>query len=403
MAKHSLGSLISSISVTHQFDKEELIFLNTSDVLGGKILIDDFMDISLLKGQAKKTIQNEDILFSEIRPKNKHYAYVDVANPEDYVVSTKLMVLRNKSTEVLTRYIYYFLTYEGTLDYLQMRAENRIGSFPQITFDHVKILELDVPGLDKQADIVKVLSDIDQMVDNNRKIISTIDSLISKIYSYWFVQYDFPNDLSMPYKVNGGELTYNDALKEFIPVGWTVVDLADIANITMGQSPPGDSYNEEGHGMIFFQGSTDFGERHPIVRQFTTSPTRFAKAGDILLSVRAPVGTSNIAKDDCCIGRGLAALCSKDGFDTFLVSVIQNLKQQFDIRNSGGTTFGSITKDDLFSLKVIQPSMDVLSKFHELTAPLFIKQNYLDSQNQELLKLRSFITPKLLTGQVLVS
>jgi type I restriction enzyme S subunit len=98
-----LECILDSISITHRFDKSKLIFLNTSDILEGQILIDNYMDIDLLKGQAKKTIRNGDILFSEIRPKNKRYAYVKVNNPEDYVVSTKLMVLRNKSIDVLTK------------------------------------------------------------------------------------------------------------------------------------------------------------------------------------------------------------------------------------------------------------------------------------------------------------
>ncbi|MBL0337521.1 MAG: restriction endonuclease subunit S [Chitinophagaceae bacterium] len=116
-------------------------------------------------------------------------------------------------------------------------------------------------------------------------------------------------------------------------------------------NPPGESYNDDGEGMIFFQGCTDFGKRFPSVRQFTSAPTRFTKEGDILLSVRAPVGTLNIAKENCCIGRGLAALNSKDNCISFLFGVMVNLKQIFDRRNVDGTTFGSITKDDLFSLK----------------------------------------------------
>ena len=135
MINKTLDELIESVSKTHKFNKDKLIFLNTSDVLDGKILSYNYSNTSDLKGQAKKTIKYDDILFSEIRPKNKRFAYVNIKETEDFVVSTKLMVLRNKTKNVLTKYIYYFLTYEGTLDYLQMRAENRIGSFPQITFD----------------------------------------------------------------------------------------------------------------------------------------------------------------------------------------------------------------------------------------------------------------------------
>ena len=121
MSKYvKLEELIKSVSVTHKFDKDELIFLNTSDVLKGKILIDTYSKVSTLKGQAKKTIKNGDILYSEIRPRNRRYAYVkDIDNTDDYVVSTKLMVLRNNSDILNTDYLYHFLTNNETINYLQ--------------------------------------------------------------------------------------------------------------------------------------------------------------------------------------------------------------------------------------------------------------------------------------------
>ena len=142
----TLSELIKSVSITHKFDKEELIFLNTSDVLEGKILTNQYCKVSELKGQAKKTIKNGDILYSEIRPKNRRYAFVrNISNVEDYVVSTKLMVLRNTSKLLNTEYLFHFLTYDATINYLQKRAENRIGSFPQITFDVLKTLQIWLP------------------------------------------------------------------------------------------------------------------------------------------------------------------------------------------------------------------------------------------------------------------
>lgn len=118
-------------------------------------------------------------------------------------------------------------------------------------------------------------------------------------------------------------MVWNDKLKREIPEGWDDGILIDIANITMGQSPDGSSYNEVGEGMLFYQGSTDFGMRFPSVRQYTTAPSRFAKKGDILMSVRAPVGSINIANNDCCIGRGLSAINSKLGSISHLYYIPQ--------------------------------------------------------------------------------
>jgi type I restriction enzyme S subunit len=207
---------------------------------------------------------------------------------------------------------------------------------------------------------------------------------------------------SRSYKSSGGKMVYNAELKREIPEGWEVKKLSEIANITMGQSPEGSSYNDDGIGEIFFQGSTDFGWRYPTIRQYTTQPSRRAKAGDILLSVRAPVGTLNIADNDCCIGRGLAALNSKSGYDSYLYYVMEYFKQIFDYRNNAGTTFGSITKDDLFSLKLVYPNDDILKKYNQ--SVFKYNQNILNNhkQNQQLSELRDWLLPMLMNGQVTV-
>src|SRR3989344_5832169 len=196
--------------------------------------------------------------------------------------------------------------------------------------DKNQILEFLIPdySLPIQQKIALVLSTLDAKIELNNRINEELEAMAKVLYDFWFVQFDFPNDNGKPYKTSGGKMVWNDELKREIPEGWEVGELSDIANITMGQSPPGESYNEKGNGTIFFQGCTDFGNRFPTIRQYTTQSSRFAKKGDILLSVRAPVGLLNITNNDCCIGRGLAALNSKDSCPAYLFGVMTNLKQK---------------------------------------------------------------------------
>lgn len=398
----TIDKVVKSVSITHKFDKPILSFLNTSDVENGKVINVNRLPIVELKGQAKKTIKKDDILFSEIRPKNRRFAYIDFDDTYDYVVSTKLMVLRNINPDVDNRYFYYFLTNDFMLSVLQDRAENRIGSFPQITFDLLSEYSIRVPALEEQRKIASILTSIDSKIELNNRINTELEAMAKTLYDYWFVQFDFPNEEGKPYKSSGGKMVWCEELKREVPEGWKVGELKDIANIRMGQSPPGESYNDDGEGMIFYQGCTDFGNRFPTVRKYTTQPTRFAKEGDILLSVRAPVGTLNIAKEDCCIGRGLAALNSKDNCIAYLFGVMVNLKQVFDRRNVDGTTFGSITKDDLFTLKVVRPDKDILKQYHNIISPAFEKQNQIAIENQQLSSLRDWLLPMLMNGQVKV-
>jgi type I restriction enzyme S subunit len=263
-------------------------------------------------------------------------------------------------------------------------------------------LELILPDYNEQKKAGDFLYSINAKIELNNRINSELEAMAKTLYDYWFVQFDFPDANGKPYKMSGGKMVWNEELKREIPEGWESGCLSDIANITMGQSPPGESYNEEGNGMIFYQGCTDFGNRYPTIRKFTTSPTRYAKQGDILLSVRAPVGTLNISKEDCCIGRGLASMNSKNDAITYLFGVMVNLKQIFDRRNVSGTTFGSITKDDLFSLAVIIPNEKTIRAFQNLVFPAFEKQNKIELENIELASLRDWLLPMLMNGQVTV-
>ena len=271
-----------------------------------------------------------------------------------------------------------------------------------LTLDSINEIQIWAPDIDSQRELVKILSDLDKKIALNTRMNAELEAMAKQLYDYWFVQFDFPDENGKPYKSSGGKMVYNEKLKREIPEGWEDSILSEIANITMGQSPYGSSYNEEGNGSVFYQGSTDFGIRFPSVRMFTTEPSRFAEKGDILMSVRAPVGDTNIANKDCCIGRGLAALNSKIGSITYLYFILDYLKAKFDLLNSVGTTFGAITKDELFTLPVIKPDDDVLKCFENICSPIFDKQMNIGFEINELTRLRDSLLPMLMNGQVTV-
>ena len=269
--------------------------------------------------------------------------------------------------------------------------------------DKIKDCTIWLPSLAEQKQIGQLLFDIDRKIEINRSLNHNLEAMAKQLYDYWFVQFDFPDKNRKPYKSSGGTMTYNENLKRYIPEGWNDGIFADIANITMGQSPNSSSYNETGEGEVFYQGSTDFGIRFPSVRMYTTSPTRLAKQGDVLMSVRAPVGAVNIANTDCCIGRGLSAINSKIRSITYTYYVVHYLKVRFDNLNSAGTTFGSITKDDLFNLPVIIPPSEIVEQFEKVCNPIFDKQMKIGFEIESLSKQRDELLPLLMNGQVSVN
>ena len=343
----------------------------------------------------RSQVHQWDILFSMIGTVGN--VYIETSEKIDYAI--KNMGVFSCQNKEKAYWLYYYLQsplVQAKIDALMAGA---VQKFVPLGF----LRDLDIPEYTENSKkVVQVLSALDDKIALNKKMNQKLEAMAKRLYDYWFVQFDFPDKNGCPYKTTGGPMTYNPTLKREIPEGWNDGVLSDIANITMGQSPDGASYNEDGEGMIFYQGSTDFGMRFPTVRQYTTAPTRFAKKGDILMSVRAPVGAVNIANTDCCIGRGLAALNSKFGSLSHLYFLIDIFKKTFENKNTVGTTFGSITKDELYTLPVVIPDKSVIEQFEKMAKPIFDRQMKLGEESNRLTKLRDKLLPLLMNGQVLV-
>lgn len=183
----------------------------------------------------------------------------------------------------------------------------------------------------------------------------------------------------------------------------TAGTLKDIADITMGQSPSGSSYNEDGNGEVFYQGRAEFGYCFPTRRLYTTEPKRMAESGDVLLSVRAPVGDLNVAYERCCIGRGLGAIHSRNGYQSFVLYTMFALRPQLDVYNGEGTVFGSINRNALNDMPIDIPSEDAIAAFETVVRPMddMIRSNY--EENCRLQELRDSLLPKFMSGEVDVS
>ena len=337
-----------------------------------------------------------DVLVANIRPYLKKVWYAD----SEGGCSSDVLAFRAKNGHCPS-FLYTVLMQDAFFDYAMSGAKG--SKMPRGDKDQIMRYELPTFTPLEEENIGNMMIDIMSKINVNRQINDNLEAMAKQLYDYWFVQFDFPNEEGKPYKSSGGAMVWNEKLKREIPQGWNNGVLSDVANITMGQSPDGSSYNEDGEGIIFYQGSTDFGLRFPDIRQYTTLPSRYANKGDILMSVRAPVGALNIANNDCCIGRGLSALSSKIGSMTHLYYLMNDFRLKFEGMNSAGTTFGSITKDELFSLPVVIPTKSVISEFEQVCEPIFDKQMIIGEEINALTKLRDELLPLLMNGQATVN
>ena len=259
-------------------------------------------------------------------------------------------------------------------------------------------MQLPVPSPEKQQEIVTEYNAVQKRIDLNNQLIQKLEETAQAIYKEWFVDFEFPDENGKSYKSNGGEMVESEMGE--IPKGWIVGSLSNIANIIMGQSPEGETYNVDENGMIFYQGRTDFGFRFPDITTYTTQPTRKAKKGDILMSVRAPVGDLNISVENCCIGRGLAAIRSKENHQPFLFYLMQTLKEQFDISNDEGTVFGSINKDTLCDITIVVPQNSIIEHFEKIAIPIDKRIKLYSKQDKTLNNLREILLSKMAKGEL---
>lgn len=281
--------------------------------------------------------------------------------------------LRAKKEIVTADFLYYLIKHN-----IHVLKKNTHGSvFDTITRDTFAGIEVDIPDMDSQSKIAEILSNIDEKIEVNVRINENLEQQANALYQQMFIENTSPD--------------------------WVEGSLRDIADITMGQSPSGSSYNEDGIGAIFFQGRAEFSFRFPTIRLYTTEPKRMACANDILMSVRAPVGDLNIAHTDCCIGRGLAAIHSKTNHQSFVLYTMFSLRKQLDVFNGEGTVFGSINRNSLNDMPILIPSDETIEEFERIVAPMdaAIRNNY--DEICRLQAIRDTLLPRLMSGELDIS
>ena len=315
-----------------------------------------------------------DIVFGRKGAVERH-AYIS-ENEDGWLQGSDCIRLRVKSNNINARYLsYYFLTPQHRAFMISMCSHGT--TMASLNQKIIEMISVPLPDRRTQDQIVAILSSFDEKIKSNRKINDNLQQQAKSLYEEMFLNNP---DADM---VSG--------------------TLSDIATITMGQSPSGSSYNEESVGEVFYQGRAEFGFRFPTRRLFTTEPKRMAEPGDVLLSVRAPVGDLNVAYEKCCIGRGLGAIHSKTGDSSFMLYTMFALKPQLDVFNGEGTVFGSINRDGLSNLPVNIPSAEEIAKFEATVRPMdnLIRTNY--EEICRLQSIRDSLLPKLMSGEIDVS
>jgi type I restriction enzyme S subunit len=300
------------------------------------------------------------------------------------------------------RFIFYFLK---TMNY---QSHNDKSSVPGLNRNHLHLADAIIPPLPIQRRIAHILGTLDDKIEQSRRMNATLEAIARALFRSWFVDFD-----PVRAKADGRDppgmdtataalfpAAFEDSPLGKVPRGWRVGTVGDDFNLTMGQSPPGHTYNQIGDGVSFFQGRTDFGFRFPTPRVYCTEPTRFAHPGDTLVSVRAPVGDINMANERCCVGRGVGAIRHKSDSRSYTYYFMLSIKGELERFEAEGTVFGSINKRDFQNIDCIIPPTEIVQRFEKLVSPLDQSIENRTTHTRTLAALRDTLLPKLLSGEV---
>jgi type I restriction enzyme S subunit len=360
---------------------------------------------------------NGDTLIARITPclENGKTAYVSgLRDGEVGHGSTEYIVLSGRPGESDSLFGYYLARSPDFRRYAIGHMEGTSGR-QRVPSSAIERFPITLPPISEQRAIAHILGTLDDKIELNRRMSETLEAMARALFKAWFVDFE-PVRAKMEGRWRRGETLpglpahlydlFPDRLVESelgeIPEGWEVTAIDGEFDVTMGQSPPGSTYNETGDGLPFYQGRADFEFRFPKRRVYCTAPTRFAKKGDTLVSVRAPVGDINMASEDCAIGRGVAAVRHKTGCRSYTYQFMNSISDVFARFDSEGTVFGSIGKKDFHAITHVRPSHDLVLAYEGLAAPLDDQIERNERESRYLAQLRDTLLPKLISGELRV-
>ena len=391
--KMTVGDLCDTISNSYRGDDKEVVLINTSDVLEGKVLNHQVVENKNLKGQFKKTFKENDILYSEIRPANKRYAFVDFSDTDNYIASTKLMVLRPRMDVIRPQFLFSFLSSKSVLEELQQLAETRSGTFPQITFSsELAPTPINVPDLETQDRIVGILGVIERKISMNAEINKNLEQQAQAIFKAWFVDFE--------------------PFNEEMPSDWIIGTVDDLGTeIICGKTPPTKKKEYYGgntpfitipdmHGCVYNVST----ERYLSAAGVALQPKKTLPPNTVCVSCIGTAGLVNLVSEKSQSNQQINSIIPKEGISAYYIYLLmQTLSETINKLGQSGSTIVNLNKTQFGKIQVAIPSEQVLYNFDTLCKPLFEMILSNQKENIELANLLDALLPKLMSGELDVS
>ena len=400
--EYNLTEVCDTISDTYRDSAEKVVLINTSDVLEGNVTNHELVPNKNLAGQFKKKFQKDDILYSEIRPANRRYAYVDF-EPKDYIASTKLMVLRSKPC-ILPKYLYYLLTNNTTIRTLHAIAVGRSGTFPQITYSELANIKFQLPSLKEQEEILSTLLYFDDKIVINRRICENLEAQAQALFKHWFIDF-------APFKDD----KFVESDLGMIPEGWRVVSLDDACiKITDGSHY---SPKDDPHGTIPMLSVKDMlhnGFDYSSCKMINEEEYEKMKANDCIPlknDILVAKDGSYLKEIFLCFKEERQAILSSIAlfrcninvlYPELLLQLLRLPRVRKDVGDNyvSGSALPRIVLKDFKKFRFVIAPIDVQNRIIDTMQSLTNEIHINEMESRKLAQLRDVLLPKLMSGQI---
>ena len=361
-------------------------FISCKDVRDGTIHYEDARQITerdFFDAHKRTLLEPNDILITNSGTIGRMAFVTDTPQTSKTTFQKSVAIVKPNPNKIIPKYLYYVLL--NSIDSFITQANG--SAQKNLLLSTMRSFNLFIDD-DKQvqARIASILSAYDDLIENNQKQIKLLEEAAQRLYKEWFVDLRFP----------GWE---NTKIVDGVPEGWEKLPLSSFADIVMGQSPKSEFYNTTHDGIPFHQGVGSYGKRFVVDNIFSNSYARIAEAGSILFSVRAPVGRLNITKNKIAIGRGLAALNHKKGYQSFLFYLLKDRFFKDDLLGNG-SIFASLSKNELYNQVFIVPNNFLANQYNIIVSKIDRKISIIDEQLNRLVKTRDGLLSKLMNAEM---
>ncbi|ASS89633.1 restriction endonuclease subunit S [Aeribacillus pallidus] len=399
---------INSENISKSDDIKYIYYLDTSNLTRGTIneLQKLIVGKDKLPSRAKRKVKVNDILISTVRPNQRHYGIIR-KEIENLIVSTGFAVLSPNLKKVNPEYLYWYLTQDSIVNYLQSIAETSTSAYPSIKPSVIGGLEIDLPKLEEQKAIANILSTLDEKIETNNKINEKLEEMAQALFKRWFVDFEFPNENGKPYKSSGGEMVESEL--GMIPKGWEVKTINDISSeIITGKTPSTKEKENFGgnipfvkipdmHGKVYVEKTETYLSEKGAVKN------KIVPKNSIMVSCIATPGIVSLAGQSCQTNQQINTIINKDNkMCYFNFFSLRNLSDTIRTLGSSGSATLNLNKNQFSKIKIVVPPKEMTDKYFNVVDKIFETIYLNQKENLKLIELRDTLLPKLMSGEIRV-